>query len=103
MSHRAQFLVAGVAALLLGSASAHDLPGLVSERNALDPATRAKFDEVLQVRRLLAERAAQRSGDGQLEAVVQKALRWDSKVIDVCFLDGGLAPRRYVAKTAMQP
>lgn len=97
---RTSVFAAGALVLLCSNATAHDLAGLVNERNALDPAIKAKFDQVAQLRRLLAERAALRKADGQLEAVVQTALRWDKGVVDVCFMDGSTTARRYVARVA---
>jgi hypothetical protein len=81
---------------------AHDLHGLVAEREALDPQIRAKFDDVNELRRLLAVRAAANPQDGQLEAVIQTALKWPSNNASVCFFDGRREARDYVAQTAQK-
>jgi hypothetical protein len=84
---------------LASTSLAHDLHGLVAERSALDPETRAKFDEVKELRRLLAARSAA-NHDGSLEAVVQTALKWSSGRATVCFFDGSMEARDHVAQVA---
>jgi Astacin (Peptidase family M12A) len=81
---------------------AHDLHGIVAERNALDSETKAKFDEIEQLRGLLATRAAANPNEGQLEAVVQQALRWPTNRATVCFFDGSQVSRDRVATVAKQ-
>jgi hypothetical protein len=78
---------------------AHDLHGLVAERSSLDPETRAKFDEVKELRRLLAARSAA-TRDSSLEAVVQTTLKWTSGRATVCFFDGNKDARDHVADIA---
>src|SRR5215813_5461447 len=65
--HMLLFSMSGLLATL-GIAQAHDLNGLVAERTSLDPETRAKFEQIDELRRLLAaqSKAVQ---DEQLEAV----------------------------------
>lgn len=87
--------------LMAGQSFAHDLHGLVVERSSLDPDTRAKFDQIRQLRELLAARAAAKTDEG-LEAVVQTALRWPSGHATVCFLDGAAPAREHVAQVALQ-
>ncbi|MDI1265755.1 MAG: M12 family metallopeptidase [bacterium] len=79
--------------------TAHDLHGLVAERSSLDPETRAKFDEVRELRRLLAARSAA-TRDPSLEAVVQTTLKWTSGLVTVCFFDGIKEARDHVADVA---
>lgn len=93
-------LIITFGALLCGVAQGHDLQGIVSERNALDSETKAKFDEIAELRRLLAARAAANPADGQLEAVIQRVLRWPGGRATVCFFDGRNEARENVAKVA---
>lgn len=91
------------AALGYASAHAHDLHGLVAERVGLDANVRAKFDEADELRRILAARAAANpQQDGQLEAVVQTALKWPGNRASVCFFDGRREARDHVARTAQK-
>jgi hypothetical protein len=75
---------------------------LVAERSALAAATRTKFDEIDELRRLLATRASVSPKDGQLEAVVQRALLWKTNLVTVCFFDGDQRIRDNVAEVASQ-
>src|SRR4051812_34894541 len=93
------FLGFSLAVSLASTCLAHDLHGLVAERSALDPETRAKFDEMKELRRLLAARSAA-NHDGGLEAVVQTALKWSSGRATVCFFDGSKEARDHVAQVA---
>jgi len=79
---------------------AHDLPGLVVERNALEPEVRAKLDEIRALRQLLATRSAANPQEGQLEAVVQTALKWPNSKANVCFFDGRQEARDHVVEVA---
>ncbi|SRR6266478_1499710 len=101
---RSAILAVTIAAALgyVVSSYAHDLHGLVAERNAMDPQLRAKFDDVNELRRILAARAAAAPQDGQLEAVVQTALKWPGNKASVCFFDGRREARDHVAETAQK-
>ena len=79
---------------------AHDLPGLVVERNALEPEVRAKLDEIRALRQLLATRSAANPQEGQLEAVVRTALKWPNSKASVCFFDGRQEARDHVVEVA---
>jgi len=92
-------LIAATIFFVTRSADAHDLQGLVTERSSLDPDTLAKIEEIENLRALLATRAAT-TNDGQLEAVVEKTLKWPSGTATVCFFDGGSAARTHVAQVA---
>jgi hypothetical protein len=91
-----------VIALCASVATAHDLHGLVAERNSLEPDVRAKFDEIQELRRLLAARAAANPQDGQSEAVVQRALLWPGSKVSVCFFDGGAQARDHISQVAQK-
>lgn len=93
------FFGISLAASLSSASLAHDLHGLVAERSALDSETRAKFDEMKELRRVLAARSAA-SHDGSLEAVVQTALKWSSGRATACFFDGSMEARDHVAQLA---
>jgi hypothetical protein len=95
-------LLTGLAA---SPAMSHDLQGIVAERQMLTPQQRKKLDDMALLRKLLAEKAAKdrhAGDDGQLEAVVQRALRWDKPVVQVCFLDGRSSARTWVVSLARQ-
>jgi hypothetical protein len=94
--------VTGVVAVKINSAHGHDLSGIVAERESLEPQVRGKIDEINELRRLLATRAAANPQDGQLEAVVQTALRWPDDKVSVCFFDGRQGARDHVAEVAQQ-
>ena len=51
---------------------AHDLQGLVVERTSLDPETRARLEEITQLRRLLAAQAAASPRMGNLRPSCSK-------------------------------
>jgi hypothetical protein len=57
--------IAGALAIS-GPLQAHDLPGLVAERTSLDPQTRAKFEQIDELRRLLATQS-KATQDDQLD------------------------------------
>lgn len=80
------------------AAAAHDLHGIFAERAAMTPEAKQRADDVKELRRLLNARV--RAGDRDLEAVVQKALRWEKGVLSVCFLDGLEASRQNIAAVA---
>src|SRR5262245_57773677 len=88
-------------ATLVSQSAGHDLRGLVAERSSLDPETQAKFDEVKELRQLLATRSAANRDQG-LEAVVQTILRWPTGQATVCFFDGQQAARNHVAEIAQK-
>ena len=93
-------LAASCAALLAGfHVQAHDLPGLIAERKALDPAERQKIDDERDLRRILAAQAVANK-DYQLEAVIQRSLTWTQMPVTVCFFDGDQASRDHVASIA---
>jgi hypothetical protein len=83
---------------LASSTHAHDLHGILAERSAMDPALRQRIDDANELRRILSERA--KSGESGLEAVVQRALRWDKAALTVCFLNGETDARRHIAEVA---
>lgn len=81
-------------------AQAHDIRGLIAEKASLPADVRAKFAKIDELRRLLAGRASAPGGDGQVEAVVQRSLRWPAGKVTVCFFDGGDAAREHVVQVA---
>jgi hypothetical protein len=83
-------------------AYAHDLHGLVAERSSLSPDVRDKFDRIERLRDRMAQRAKSAPSDGQLEAVVQRALRWPNGRASVCFFDGRAEARDHVAEVAQR-
>jgi hypothetical protein len=87
---------------IIPTAVAHDLAGLVAERTAMEPDVRAKLDEVNELRRMLAVRVEAAPQDTQIEAVVQRALRWPVAAISVCFFDGQREARDHVADVAQR-
>jgi hypothetical protein len=95
-----------MATLASPQAGGHDLRGLMSERNATDPAVQSKIDDAQELRRLLAKRAAARKAgdkeDRQLEAVIRQQLKWPHSPVKVCFFDGGSAARDRVASLAVK-
>ncbi len=86
-------------ALGAGAARAHDLHGIVAERDSVEPAAWKKIEEIRSLRRFLAN-ASNKSNDVELEAVVQRELTWPDSVVHVCFLDGGPEARDHVAEVA---
>lgn len=80
------------------AASAHDLNGIMAENKEVTPEARQKIEEIKELRRRLNERVS--AGDRNLEAVVQKTLRWDKPVLTVCFQDGLEASRQRIAAVA---
>lgn len=80
------------------AASAHDLSGNQAEFKEMPPEARKKIEEVKELRQRLNERV--RAGDSGLEAVLQKALRWDKPVLTVCFRDGLEASWKRIASVA---
>jgi hypothetical protein len=99
---RGYFALAGVL-LAAGAcaASAHDLHGIVAERNSVEPEVWTKIAEIRSLRRFLAS-ASNRSQDAELEAVVQRELTWPDNQVRVCFLDGGPEARDHVAEVAQR-
>lgn len=87
-------------ACLGAAAFAHDLKGIFAERAALTPEAKQRIEDVKELRRLLNARAL--AGDRDLEAVVQKALRWEKSVLSVCFQDGHESTRQAVAAVATE-
>ena len=84
-----------------GAARAHDLHGIVAERNSVEPEVWKKIEEIRSLRRFLAN-ASNRSNDAELEAVVQRELTWPDSTVRVCFLDGGPEARDHVAEVAQR-
>lgn len=93
-----QLYVLLLLAFLGAEANAHNLIGILAERREMSPEARQRVEEVKELRRRLNART--RAGDADLEAVVQKALRWDKSVLTVCFQDGLEATRQRVAEVA---
>jgi hypothetical protein len=83
-----------------GMAQAHDLVGLVAEQTALDPAARQKLARMNELRQELAAEARSAAPGNQLEAVVQRTLKWPSDQVTVCFFDGAMPFRDHVAEVA---
>jgi hypothetical protein len=77
---------------------AHDLRGIVSERNSLDAATEKKFEDIATLKRLMAQRV--KAGDKGLEAVVRTAMRWPKSSISVCFFGGNPVAHERVVSIA---
>jgi len=99
---REAFVLAGaLIALTTGAARAHDLHGIVAERNSVEPEVWQKIDEIRTLRRFLANESG-KSQDAELEAVVQKELTWPDGHISVCFLDGGQQARDHIAEVAQR-
>ena len=99
---RELFVLAG--ALLAvggGAALAHDLRGIVAERNALEPDAWKKVQEIRDLRRFLAGESG-KSQDAELEAVVQRELTWPDSRVSICFLDGSRDAREHVAVVAQR-
>jgi len=101
-SFRSYLMLAG-AVLALGTSAvhAHDLHGIVAERNSVEPEVWKKIEEIRKLRRFLAN-ASNKSQDAELEAVVQRELTWPDSVVRVCFLDGGPEARDHVAQVAQR-
>jgi hypothetical protein len=96
------FVLAGaLLALTAGAARAHDLHGIVAERNSVEPEVWQKIEEIRALRRFLANESG-KSQDAELEAVVQKELTWPDGHLNVCFLDGGREARDHVAEVAQR-
>ena len=72
--------------LMAGGSFAHDLRGIVGEVNATDARTQQKINEIAAYRKSMAQMV--QPGNGQVEAVVRTALRWNTPRITVCFQDG---------------
>jgi hypothetical protein len=99
---RSFFVLAGALLVMgAGAAQAHDLRGIVAERNALDPEVWNKIEEIRSLRRFLANESG-KSQDAELEAVVQRELTWPDGRVSVCFLDGGRQARDHVAEVAQR-
>lgn len=98
--HRVWLIMVLIAPLC--AAEAHDLRGIMAEQSALDPEVREKIDRMNQLRQeILAEARSNAANQGaRLEAVVQRALRWPSSTISVCFFDGRQQARDRVARIA---
>lgn len=92
----------GIAAFVLtaGCSFAHDLRGIVGEIKATDARTQQKIDEIAAYRKAMARQA--QPGNGQVEAVVRTALRWNTPRITVCFLDGTQEGQSRVAGVARE-
>lgn len=102
-SFRRSVIVLSGALLLLGAgaARAHDLHGIVAERNSLEPEAWKTIEQIRSLRRFLADRSGQ-SQDAELEAVVQRELTWPDSQVTVCFLDGSQQARDHVAEIAQR-
>jgi hypothetical protein len=90
-----------IGCLLVSTCSAlfaHDLRGIVSERNSLDAATQKKFDDIAKLKQLMAQRV--KAGEKGLEAVVRTAMRWPKSSISVCFFGGDPAAHERVVSVA---
>jgi hypothetical protein len=96
-------MVAGALLVLVGAgaAFAHDLHGIVAERNSLEPEVWKKIDQIRSLRRFLASESS-KSQDLSLEAVVQRELTWPDSQVTVCFLDGRQEARDHVAEVAQR-
>ena len=96
------FVLAGaLLALGPGAARAHDLRGIVAERNSLEPEVWTKVEEIRTLRRFLANESG-KSQDAELEAVVQREMTWPDNRVSVCFLDGRKEARDHVAEVAQR-
>jgi hypothetical protein len=95
----------GLALLALASpsATAHDLPGIVTEQTSLPPEVWTKIEEVRALQRFLAAEAAKSRGkDFELESVVDTSAVWSTRRVSVCFLDGAPTARLYVTQVAQR-
>jgi hypothetical protein len=102
-SLRRSYVVLAGALLILGAgaARAHDLHGIVAERNSLEPEVWKTIEQIRSLRRFLADRSNQ-SQDAELEAVVQRELTWPDSQVTICFLDGSREAREHVAEVAQR-
>jgi hypothetical protein len=86
--------------LAAGCAFAHDLRGIAGEVNATNARTQQKIDEIVAYRKVMARQV--QPGNGQVEAVVRTALRWNTPRITVCFQDGTTEGQSRVAAVARE-